>query len=69
MVTLSVTLILGLIAFLLLRRAPAARKRGDTAVVMAIMLVLGVLIAPTSFGQAITNGVNQFATTLSGWGT
>ncbi|MFJ8825065.1 hypothetical protein ACIREE_25200 [Streptomyces sp. NPDC102467] len=53
---------------MLLRRPVGPRKRGDTALVMAIMLVLGVLIAPSAFGQAISNGVNQIATTISGWG-
>ncbi|GAA2295697.1 hypothetical protein OKJ48_29440 [Streptomyces kunmingensis] len=68
MVTLSVTLILIIIAIMLLRRPVAARGRGDTALVMALVLILGVLIAPTSFGQAITSGVNQLATSISSWG-
>ncbi|MCQ4209245.1 hypothetical protein [Streptomyces longispororuber] len=67
MVTINVALLLGVIAILLLRRPVVARKRGDTLMVMIILLVIGVLIAPTALGEAITNGMSQLATNISQW--
>lgn len=67
MVTINIALLLGIIAILLLRRPVAPRKRGDTLMVMIILLVIGVLIAPTPFGQSITNGMSQLATSISNW--
>ncbi|MEU6390976.1 hypothetical protein [Streptomyces sp. NPDC046939] len=68
MVTIDVAVILAVIAILLLRRPVQPRKRGDTALVMVILLVLGVLIAPTALGQAITDMMGQLANALTSLG-
>ncbi|MEU6841555.1 hypothetical protein ABZ930_06725 [Streptomyces sp. NPDC046716] len=68
MITIDVAVLLGIIAFFLLRRPVAPRKRVDTFFVMLVALVLGVLIAPTPFGEGIANVMNQLSTSISNWG-
>ncbi|MFI0241028.1 hypothetical protein [Streptomyces sp. NPDC016845] len=68
MVTIDVAVILAIVAILLLRRPVAPRKRGDTVLVMLILLVLGVLIAPTALGQAITDMMGELSDALTSIG-
>ncbi|MGY0020794.1 hypothetical protein [Streptomyces sp. cg35] len=65
MITVSVALLLAVIAFMLLRRPVGPRKRGDTFFTMLVALVLGVLIAPTALGQGITDVMSQLANAIS----
>ncbi|GAX57110.1 hypothetical protein SO3561_08680 [Streptomyces olivochromogenes] len=44
-----------------LRRRTQARKRSDEQLTVLIVLVFGVLVAPTAFGQGILNVVGQLA--------
>ncbi|WP_394436388.1 hypothetical protein [Streptomyces sp. SGAir0957] len=68
MVTIDVAVILAIVAILLLRRPVAPRKRGDTFLVMLIVLVLGVLIAPTALGQGITEMMGELSNALTSLG-
>ncbi|MBO1330652.1 hypothetical protein [Streptomyces sp. VRA16 Mangrove soil] len=68
-ITVDVAVLLAVIAILLLRRPVQARKRSDTLLTMIIVLILGILIAPTEFGQGVVNMVGQIANSLSGIGS
>lgn len=51
MLSVDVALLLGVIVMLRLRRRTESRSRNDEKMTVLIVLVLGVLIAPTPFGQ------------------
>ncbi|MFD4832067.1 hypothetical protein ACFWPV_19755 [Streptomyces uncialis] len=51
MLSVNVALLLGVIVVLRLRRRTESRSRNDEKMTVLIVLVLGVLIAPTPFGQ------------------
>jgi hypothetical protein len=53
--------LLAVIIILRLRRRTQARKRSDEQLTVLIVLVFGVLVAPTAFGQGILNVVGQLA--------
>ncbi|WP_338703178.1 hypothetical protein V2W30_38170 [Streptomyces sp. Q6] len=69
MVTVDVAVLLAVIVFFLWRRPPAPRKRSDTTLTLLLVLVLGVLIAPTEFGQAISDFVGQVVNSVESFGT
>ncbi|MEU9335665.1 hypothetical protein AB0D49_21175 [Streptomyces sp. NPDC048290] len=61
MLTINMAVLLALIVILRLRRRTEARSRKDEKLTVAIVLVLGVLLAPTAFGQSILGVVSQLA--------
>ncbi|NJP50432.1 hypothetical protein HCJ93_10200 [Streptomyces sp. SBST2-5] len=61
----NVAFLLAVIIVLRLRRRTQARSRSDEKLTVVIVLVFGVLIAPTSFGQGILHVVGQMADSLS----
>ncbi|MEU3500813.1 hypothetical protein ABZ726_08605 [Streptomyces hundungensis] len=61
MLTINVALLLVVIVVWRLRRRTEARSRFDEKLTVVIVLALGVLIAPTPFGQGILNVLGQLA--------
>ena len=59
--TINLAVLLAVIIILRLRRRTQARKRSDEQLTVLIVLVFGVLVAPTAFGQGILNVVGQLA--------
>ncbi|MFE7278736.1 hypothetical protein [Streptomyces sp. NPDC057623] len=59
--TINVAVLLAAIIIVRLRRRTQARSRNDEKLTVVIVLVFGVLIAPTAFGQAIFDVVGQLA--------
>ncbi|MFF7311596.1 hypothetical protein [Streptomyces sp. NPDC008137] len=59
LVTINVAVLLAVIIILRLRRTTHARSRNDEKLTVVIVLVFGVLIAPTAFGQGILDVVVQ----------
>jgi hypothetical protein len=65
LVTINVAVLLAIIIILRLRRRTQARSRFDEKLTVAIVLVFGVLIAPTAFGQGILDVVVQVVQRVS----
>ncbi|QJS10785.1 hypothetical protein HKX69_15825 [Streptomyces argyrophyllae] len=63
--SINVAVLLAVVIIVRLRRRTHARSRFDEKLTVVIVLVFGVLIAPTSFGQGILNAVGQLARSLS----
>ncbi|MEU5124722.1 MULTISPECIES: hypothetical protein [Streptomyces] len=63
--TINVALLLAIIIVVRLRRRTEARSRFDEKLTVVIVLVFGVLIAPTSFGQGVLHIVGQLARSIS----
>ncbi|MFF2937948.1 hypothetical protein [Streptomyces mirabilis] len=61
MLTINVAVLLAVIIVVRLRRRTEARKRSDERLTVLIVLVFGVLVAPTAFGHGILNVVGQLA--------
>ncbi|MEU1006591.1 hypothetical protein [Streptomyces tibetensis] len=59
LVTINVAVLLAVVIILRLRRRTEARSRFDEKLTVVIVLVFGVLIAPTAFGQGILDVVVQ----------
>jgi hypothetical protein len=59
--TMNVAVLLAVIIIVRLRRRTQARKRSDEQLTVLIVLVFGVLVAPTAFGQGIADVVGQLA--------
>ncbi|WP_184576846.1 hypothetical protein [Streptomyces zagrosensis] len=59
MLTMNVAVLLAVIVVLRLRRRTQARSRSDEKWTVVIVLVLGVLVAPTEFGAWIENVVSE----------
>lgn len=59
--TINLAVLLAVIIIVRLRRRTQARKRSDEQLTVLIVLVFGVLVAPTAFGQGILNVVGQLA--------
>ncbi|MFC8661336.1 hypothetical protein ACWIID_33070 [Streptomyces phaeochromogenes] len=59
--TINVAVLLAVIIIVRLRRRTQARKRSDEQLTVLIVLVFGVLVAPTAFGQGIADVVGQLA--------
>jgi hypothetical protein len=59
--TINMALLLTVIVVLRLRRRTQARSRADEQLSAVIVLALGVLIAPTKFGQGILHTLAQLA--------
>jgi hypothetical protein len=59
--SINVAVLLAVIIIVRLRRRTQARKRSDEQLTVLIVLVFGVLVAPTAFGQGIADVVGQLA--------
>jgi len=59
--TIDVALLLAVIILVRLRRRTEARSRNDERLTVAIVLVFGILIAPTAFGRGVLDVVGQLA--------
>lgn len=58
-VTINIILLLGVIILVRLKRRTESRSRTDEKLTVLIVLVFGVLVAPTDFGQWILAMVGQ----------
>ncbi|WP_432110802.1 hypothetical protein [Streptomyces sp. YPW6] len=65
MLTINVAVLLAVVIVLRLRRRTQARSRLDEKLTVIVVLVFGVLIAPTSFGQGVLNVVGQLARSVT----
>ncbi|MFF8675401.1 hypothetical protein [Streptomyces sp. NPDC015242] len=65
LVTINVAVLLAVIIILRLRRRTHARSRNDEKLTVVMVLVFGVLIAPTAFGQWILDVVVQIVQGVS----
>ncbi|MFF7558277.1 hypothetical protein ACFZA9_35895 [Streptomyces olivaceus] len=65
MLTVNVAVLLAVIIVVRLRRRTQARSRNDEKLTVLIVLVFGILIAPTSFGQGVLDVVQQIAAGIS----
>ncbi|MGW6755902.1 MULTISPECIES: hypothetical protein [unclassified Streptomyces] len=67
--TLNVAVLLAVIIYFRIRRRVQARSRSDQWVTVSVVLVFGVLIAPTEFGQGLLdvlgNVVKNFSASAS----
>ncbi|MFF4059417.1 hypothetical protein ACFYZ8_27750 [Streptomyces sp. NPDC001668] len=59
--TIDVAVLLAVIIIVRLRRRTEARSRNDEKLTVAIVLVFGILIAPTAFGHGVADVVGQVA--------
>ncbi|MEV2211195.1 hypothetical protein AB0H86_06820 [Streptomyces sp. NPDC050997] len=59
--SINVAVLLAVIIVVRLRRRTHARSRNDEKLTVVIVLVFGVLIAPTGFGQTVLDVVGQLA--------
>ncbi|WP_329353075.1 hypothetical protein OG226_50265 [Streptomyces sp. NBC_01261] len=59
--SINVAVLLAVVIVVRLRRRTQARKRTDEQLTVLIVLVFGVLVTPTAFGQGILNVVGQLA--------
>jgi hypothetical protein len=59
--TIDVAVLLAVIIVVRLRRRVQARSRSDQTLTVAIVLVFGVMIAPTAFGQGVLHVTGQLA--------
>ncbi|WP_331741057.1 hypothetical protein [Streptomyces sp. NBC_00055] len=65
MLTINVAVLLAVVVVLRLRRRTQARSRLDEKFTVVIVLALGVLIAPTDFGQGILSVLTQIVQGIS----
>ncbi|GGN81319.1 hypothetical protein GCM10011579_067740 [Streptomyces albiflavescens] len=63
--TINVAVLLAVIIVFRLGRRTEARSRNDEKLTVLIVLVFGVLVAPTAFGQGILDAVGQLASGIS----
>lgn len=59
MLTINVTVLLAVVVVWRLRRRTEARSRFDEKLTVVTVLALGVLVAPTPFGQGILNVLGE----------
>ncbi|MCA1217247.1 hypothetical protein [Streptomyces sp. 8L] len=65
MLTINVAVLLAFIVVMRLRRRTQARSRLDEKMTVVIVLVLGVLIAPTPFGHSLGQVIGQLASSIT----
>ncbi|MFJ2060551.1 hypothetical protein ACIOMM_32115 [Streptomyces sp. NPDC087908] len=65
MMTINVGVLLAIIAVMRLRRRTQARSRVEERNTAFILLVLGIVIAPTPLGQGIFNVIKQLVSGVS----
>jgi hypothetical protein len=59
------SLLLAVVIVVRLRRRTEARSRDDEKLTVLIVLVFGVLVAPTGFGQGVLDVVGQSASGIN----
>ncbi|MDN3024667.1 hypothetical protein [Streptomyces sp. S.PB5] len=62
----NVAVLLAVVIVLRLRRRTEARSRADERLTVGLVLVFGLLIAPTAFGQGVLDVVGQVVGGVSG---
>ncbi|MFF1355012.1 MULTISPECIES: hypothetical protein [unclassified Streptomyces] len=67
--TLNVAVLLAVIIYLRIRRTVQARSRSDQWLTVTIVLVFGVLIAPTAFGRQLLDILGNLAKGISDAGS
>lgn len=65
MLTVNLAVFLAIIVIVRLRRRTEARSRADEKLTVVIVLVLGLLLAPTDFGQGVLRVTGQLAQQLA----
>ncbi|MCQ4204056.1 hypothetical protein OHA99_00080 [Streptomyces coelicoflavus] len=65
MLTINVAVLLAVIIVVRLRRRTHARSRNDEKLTVLIVLVFGILVAPTAFGQGVLDVVGQLASGIN----
>ncbi|MFI2190057.1 hypothetical protein [Streptomyces sioyaensis] len=65
MLTINMAVLLTVIVILRLRRRTQSRTRVDEKLTVAIVLALGVLIAPTAVGHSILDFLTQLVNGIS----
>jgi hypothetical protein len=65
MLTINIALLLIIVVFLRLRRRTQARSRVDEHLTVALVLALGVLLAPTQFGHGTVHVMSELAQSVS----
>ncbi|MFJ7242619.1 hypothetical protein [Streptomyces olivaceus] len=65
MLKINVAVLLAVIIVVRLRRRTQARSRNDEKLTVLIVLVFGILVAPTSFGQGVLDVVQQITAGIS----
>lgn len=65
MLTINVAVLLAVIVFVRLRRPVEPRTRLDQAFGITVILVLGLLLTPTDFGQSILGAVQQLVESVA----
>jgi hypothetical protein len=63
--TINVAVLLAVIIIVRLRRRTQARSRNDEQLTVLIVLVFGILVAPTAFGQGVLDVVGQLASGIN----
>ncbi|MFB6680031.1 hypothetical protein ACFCWG_48165 [Streptomyces sp. NPDC056390] len=63
--TLNVAVLLAVIIYFRIRRRVQARSRSDQWLTVSIVLVFGVLIAPTEFGQGLLDVLSNVVKNIS----
>lgn len=63
--TINVAVLLAVIIVIRLRRRTQARSRNDEKLTVLIVLVFGILVAPTEFGQGVLDMVGQLASGIN----
>ncbi|MFC8878466.1 hypothetical protein [Streptomyces ardesiacus] len=65
MLTINVAVLLAVIIIVRLRRRTHARSRNDEKLTVLIVLVFGILVAPTAFGQGVLDFVGQMVSGIN----
>ncbi|MFD9028265.1 hypothetical protein [Streptomyces parvulus] len=65
MLTINVAVLLAVIIVVRLRRRTEARSRNDEKLTVLVVLVFGILVAPTAFGQGVLDVVGQLASGIN----
>ncbi|MFJ7328026.1 hypothetical protein ACIQVN_17580 [Streptomyces cyaneofuscatus] len=65
MLTINVAVLPAVVVLVRQRRRTQARSRDDEKLTVVLVLVLGVLLAPTAFGQGLLGIVTQLVTGVS----
>ncbi|MGW0572819.1 hypothetical protein [Streptomyces tauricus] len=63
--SINVAVLLAVIIVVRLQRRTQARKRSDEQLTVLIVLVFGVLVAPTAFGQWVADMAGQVAESIT----
>jgi hypothetical protein len=67
--TINLTLLLAVVIVVRIRRRVQARSRSDQWLTVAIVLVFGILVAPTAFGRGVLDVVGQLARSVTASGS